>query len=257
MKTKYKLDFTNKNIVITGGFGNLGKYLVKAFLDLNANVIVVDQIIKKKNTKNKLKLFKVDLSNYAEIELFYKKLRKKKITIDCLINNASYNHVGILKNYIGKINDQDELVFKSVVDVNLIAPFILSKYLSKLMVKAKDPNIINVSSIYSNLAPDFGVYNNTAMGNSAAYSSSKSGLNQLSRWLASSLAPKIRVNSVSPGGIARSQKNIFVKKYKSKVLLNKMAKEDDIVGPILFLASNIAAYITGENLTVDGGYSSI
>ena len=174
-----------------------------------------------------------------------------------MINNASYNHTGILKKYIGKINNQDDLVFKKVLDVNLVAPFILSKYLSKLMSKTKDPNIINVSSIYSNLAPDFRIYNNTPMGNSAAYSSSKSGLNQLTRWLASNLAPKIRVNSISPGGIKKFQRNIFIKKYKSKVLLNKMAKEEDIVGPILFLASDIASYITGENLTVDGGYSSI
>ncbi len=79
MKKKYKIDFTNKNIVITGGFRNLGKCLVEAFLDLNANVIVVDKIIiKKKNSNKKLKFFKVDLSNSAEIELFYKKLRKKK-----------------------------------------------------------------------------------------------------------------------------------------------------------------------------------
>ncbi len=257
MKKKYKFDFTNKNIVITGGFGNLGKYLTKAFLELNANVIIVDKMINKKKNNKKLKLFRVDISNFSEIASFYKTLRKKKISIDCLINNASYNHSGILKKYIGKINDQDDLVFKKVLDVNLIAPFILSKYLSKLMLKTKDPNIINVSSIYSNLAPDFRIYNNTPMGNSAAYSSSKSGLNQLTRWLASNLAPKIRVNSISPGGIKKFQKNIFIKKYKSKVLLNKMAKEEDIVGPILFLASDIASYITGENLTVDGGYSSI
>jgi NAD(P)-dependent dehydrogenase (short-subunit alcohol dehydrogenase family) len=258
MKKKYKFNFTNKNIVITGGIGNLGEYLSTAFLNLNANVIIVDKTInKKKNVNKKLKFFKVDLSNFSEIKLFYKQLRKKKISIDCLINNATYNHTGVSKKYIGKINDQDELVFKNVIDVNLVAPFILSKYLSKLMSKAEDPNIINVSSIYSNLAPDFRIYNNTTMGNSAAYSSSKSGLNQLTRWLASNLAPKIRVNSISPGGIQKFQKNIFVKKYKSKVLLNKMAKEDDIVGPILFLASNIASYITGENLTVDGGYSSV
>ena len=167
MKKKYKFNFTDKNIVITGGLGNLGKYLAKAFLDLNANVIIVDKINnKKKNINKKLKFFKVDLSNFSEVALFYKKLKKKKIVIDCLINNATYNHNGVLKNYIGKINFQDELVFKKVIDVNLIAPFILSKYLSKLMSKSEDPNIINVSSIYSNLAPDFKIYNNTPMGNS-------------------------------------------------------------------------------------------
>ena len=95
------------------------------------------------------------------------------------------------------------------------------------------------------------------MGNSAGYSSSKAALNQLTVWFASALSPKIRVNSISPGGVYRNQPATFVKKYISKCLLGKMASEENIVGPVIFLASDLSSYITGQNLVIDGGYSKV
>jgi len=77
----------------------------------------------------------------------------------------------------------------------------------------------------------------------------------MTKWLASALAPKIRVNAVSPGGVFRNQQKIFVKKYIDKTLLKRMAIEDDIVGPVVFLSSTAASYITGQNLIVDGGWT--
>ena len=77
----------------------------------------------------------------------------------------------------------------------------------------------------------------------------------MTKWLASTLAPKIRVNVVSPGGVLRNQENSFVKKYTDKTLLKRMANEDDIVGPVVFLSITSASYITGHNLIVDGGWT--
>ena len=77
----------------------------------------------------------------------------------------------------------------------------------------------------------------------------------MTKWLASTLAPQIRVNCVSPGGILRDQPKKFIKKYETKTLLNRMASEDDIIKPILFLASNMSSYITGQNIIVDGGWT--
>ena len=77
----------------------------------------------------------------------------------------------------------------------------------------------------------------------------------MTRWLASVLAPKIRVNAVSPGGIYRGQPDKFVERYKEKTPLNRMACEEDVVASLVFLASGMASYITGHNLIVDGGYS--
>ena len=93
------------------------------------------------------------------------------------------------------------------------------------------------------------------MGNPAAYAASKGAISQLTRWLATVLAPDVRVNCVSPGGILRNQPECFIEAYKQKVPLKRMATEDDILGAMLFLTLGSAHYITGQNLIVDGGFS--
>ena len=124
------------------------------------------------------------------------------------------------------------------------------------MKKAKDSSIINISSIYGTNAPDQKIYKNTNINNPAAYSVSKAGLTYMTKWLASSLAPNIRVNSISPGGIKRNQSKVFMKQYISKTLLNRMATEEDIVGAIIFLATNMSSYVTGQNIIIDGGFTT-
>ena len=92
------------------------------------------------------------------------------------------------------------------------------------------------------------------MGNPAAYAASKGGLLQLTRWLATTLAPDVRVNAVSPGGIFRGQPQAFVERYTSRTPLGRMASEHDLRGAIAYLASDLSSYVTGQNLAVDGGW---
>jgi NAD(P)-dependent dehydrogenase (short-subunit alcohol dehydrogenase family) len=92
------------------------------------------------------------------------------------------------------------------------------------------------------------------MANPAAYAASKSGLIGLTRWLAATIAPDIRVNAIAPGGILRDQLEVFVKRYSKKTLLGRMAEEDDFRGIISFLASDLSCYITGQVISVDGGW---
>ena len=126
----------------------------------------------------------------------------------------------------------------------------------KLLEKSDDPVVVNLGSIYGSLGPDWEIYAGTSMGNPAAYAASKGGLIQLTRWLATTLGPKVRVNCVSPGGISRNQDEKFVKKYVTRTPLSRMAVEDDVVKAILFLSTTSANYITGQNLVVDGGWSA-
>ena len=93
------------------------------------------------------------------------------------------------------------------------------------------------------------------MGNPAAYGASKGGLRQLTRWLATTLAPDVRVNAISPGGIYRNQSEAFVDRYIKEDPLNRMATEDDFRGAVAYLASNQSAYVSGQIITVDGGLS--
>jgi NAD(P)-dependent dehydrogenase (short-subunit alcohol dehydrogenase family) len=102
--------------------------------------------------------------------------------------------------------------------------------------------------------PDWGLYENTGVGNPAAYGASKGGLIQLTRWLSTTLAPNVRVNAISPGGIFRGQDTTFVSRYESKTPLGRMATEEDFCGVIAFLSSDQSKYVTGQNLSVDGGW---
>ena len=94
------------------------------------------------------------------------------------------------------------------------------------------------------------------MGNPAAYAASKGGIVQLTRWLSTTLAPDIRVNTLSPGGVFRNQPEVFVKRYEEKVPLGRMATEEDFKGSVAFLASDLSQYVTGQNMLVDGGWGA-
>jgi NAD(P)-dependent dehydrogenase (short-subunit alcohol dehydrogenase family) len=115
-------------------------------------------------------------------------------------------------------------------------------------------SIINIASIYGMFGPDWRLYKGTELSNPAAYSASKGGLIQFTRWLATSIAPYVRVNSISPGGIFRNQPKAFVRRYEARTPLARMATEDDFRGVVAFLASDMSKYVTGQNLVVDGGW---
>ena len=93
------------------------------------------------------------------------------------------------------------------------------------------------------------------MSNPAAYAASKGGVVQFTRWCSTVLSPEIRVNAITPGGIFRNQDPKFVERYESRTPMKRMAKEEDFIGAVVFLASDLSGYITGQNIVVDGGFS--
>lgn len=117
--------------------------------------------------------------------------------------------------------------------------------------------IVNIGSIYGVLGNDPSLYEGTEVEKTPAwYAASKGALIALTRWQATNLAP-VRSNAVCPGGIFRDHSDKFRERYEARVPLRRMATEDDIVGPVLFLCSDAARYITGQVLMVDGGYSAV
>ena len=126
------------------------------------------------------------------------------------------------------------------------------------MKENRSGSIVNISSIYGVVGPDFTLYNGTDMTMPAAYSAIKGGLINLTRYLASYFGPyNIRINCVSPGGVLDGQPQTFIDNYNNKVPMKRMANPDDISPSVAFLLSNDSTYITGQNLIVDGGWTCI
>ena len=134
--------------------------------------------------------------------------------------------------------------------------FHLCQGLLSILERSQNPSIVNVSSIYGLYGPDWRIYAETSMGNPAAYATSKGGLIQFTRWLSTTIAPKIRVNCVAPGGIQNNQPKTFIQEYINRVPLKRMASPDDVANTILFLASDLSNYITGQVISVDGGWGT-
>ena len=259
------IDLTNKTVLITGGMGFLGKSFVKPLLDLGTKIIICDQLPYSKynffiknfnnNYKKRIQYFKCDLSSQQNRNLFINKFKSKVSNLDILINCASLVGTSKLKGWNTSFLNQSSTLWSKAIEVNLISIFDLAKNFKPLLEKNKGGIILNISSIYASVAPDQNLYKGTKIHNPAAYSASKAGVNNLTRWLASNLAPKIRVNSISPGGILRKQSKKFISNYNNKTPLKRMAKESDIIGAVIFLSSDLSEYITGQDIIVDGGFS--
>lgn len=252
----------NKTILLTGAAGHLGKEFSYSLSRYQANLILIDknksQLI---NLQTKLKknfnidaLIKVtDLEIYSQRVNLIKFLKKKYIKLDIIVNNAAFVGASNLKGWSTKFEKQSIDTWQRAIEVNLTSVFHLSRDLLPLLRKSKKPSIINIGSMHGIIAPEWPLYEGTNMSNPAAYSVSKAGIIHLTKWLASTLAPKVRVNCISPGGISRNQPISFVKKFLSSTPLKRMASESDIVGTLIFLCSDQSEYITGQNIIVDGG----
>ena len=250
----YKLK--NKKIIITGSSGQLGSELVKAFINFGSIVIGID-IKKSKNFSHKNFYFiKADISNSSKNKAIFQKIFKKFKNISCLINNAG---VAVFSPF----EKRSEKELDYVIDVNLKSYFYSIKNFEKYSNndnKKENKNIINISSIYSLISPDPKIYSKNDRKSSEIYGMTKSAVNQLTKYFAVHLAKKnIRVNCVSPGGILNREKpqnKNFIKKYSRRNPMNRMAETSEIVGGVIYLASNCSSYTNGHNLIIDGGMSS-
>jgi NAD(P)-dependent dehydrogenase (short-subunit alcohol dehydrogenase family) len=142
-----------------------------------------------------------------------------------------------------------------VAAVNLAGPTLCTR--ATLPYMAPGSAVINIASIYGVVSPDPRIYGHSGRNSSEIYGATKAGVVQLTKWFAVHLAERgIRVNSLSPGGVYAGQSDDFVAAYEARTPLGRMATVDDLAGPLVFLASDAARYVTGHNLVVDGGWSA-
>ncbi|ADZ92557.1 SDR family oxidoreductase [Marinomonas mediterranea] len=265
VKTLFSLQ--GKNILITGGSGHIAKTVARAFYSCGANLILIDQnedalreakddLLKAGTDEQHIYISRVDLENGSEVSRFLQEINDGYSTLDVLINAAAFVGSRDLDGWAVPFLEQSVDTWRRCLEVNLTAPFTLIQGVFHLMNNAKSPSIINVSSIYGQVGPDMSLYHGTDMGNPAAYGASKAGLAQLTRWLCTSLPSKFRVNTITPGGVERGQDIHFKARYCEKTTTGRMAKEEDLVGTFMLLASDAGSYITGQDIAIDGGWTA-
>lgn len=262
---KKLMNLENKTILITGATGGLGQIFSKTLAEMGANLLLVD--MPGSNYKDlvdeltgtwgvTVQTFDCDLESQQERETLVELVKQQTDSLDVLINNAAFVGTSDLDGWTTDFEEQSVATWRRAFEVNLTAAFDLSKALTPMLKYGNGGCIINISSIYGIYGPDYRLYEDTLMGNSAAYAASKGGLTQLTRWLSTTLAPEIRVNTISPGGVFRNQPEKFVERYEARTPMKRMATEDDFRGAIAYLASDLSSYVTGHDLVVDGGWGA-
>jgi len=252
--------------VITGAAGYIGRAIANAYSELGSSLILVDKDLPKlidlaeqltATSGVNVSYQAIDLEESKQCQILIEWIKLDNELPNILVNGAAYVGSANLEGWAEGFEGQSVELWDRVLRVNLAAPFELCQGLAPIMRNSKKSglSIINISSIYAKLGPDWRMYENTSMSNPAAYSASKGGLNQLTNWLSTSLAPEIRVNAISPGGIYRGQDKNFLKEYLYRTPLNRMAIEEDIIGAAVYFATDLSRYVTGQNLVVDGGFS--
>ena len=218
------MEFKDKIVVVTGGASGIGKSIVSEFIKAGARVCIID---KKENP-----YFTGDLANEDTLLAFADKVISEHGRIDCLINNAMLSK--------GGLNDCSYQDFNYVLRVGISAPYLLTK----LFMEHFGPgaSIVNISSSRDRMSQP----------NTESYSAAKGGIAALTHAMAVSLAGKVRVNSISPGWI-----DTDFKLYSGSDALQhpagRVGHPLDIAHMVLYLCSEKAGFITGENICIDGG----
>ena len=239
----------NKVIIVTGGSGLIGKSIVNE-IKLEGGIAINLDFNVKTDIQNHSYFFDVTdknlVINLEKILLNYKE-------IDGLVN-AAYPKT---KDWGEKLENVSKESFQINVDWQMNSVFSIVKTVVEKMKNNKG-SIVSLASIYGSFGNDFNLYQNTNLNPPVAYSAIKGGLINMNRYLASYFAKNnIRFNCVSPGGIFNNQNMNFVENYNRKVPMGRMGLPEDISPAVVFLLSNKSSYITGQNITIDGGWTVI
>ena len=262
---KELMDLTGRTALITGGAGHIGRAFGHALAEAGANVALLDMdaeaieaAARKIADRHGVKTLglTIDLADEPALKEAPDRVAEALGGLGILVNCAAFVGTSNLSGWVVPFEEQSVDTWRAALEINLTAAFALIQAATPLLRASGHGSVVNIGSTYGVVGPDMSLYDGTAMGNPAAYAASKGGLVQLTRWLATTLAPGIRVNCISPGGVERGQDEKFVKRYKARTPLGRMGTEEDMMGTLLYLASDLSAYVTGQNLLVDGGWTA-
>lgn len=258
--------------IVTGGLGQLGRQFSMALAERGARVVVLDvctneSIISRRfgeQSKSGNFLFiQADVTNRRSLENALERIIDTWGIPDILVNNAALDSPpNSPAEENGPFESYPEASFDQVMEVNLKGVFLCCQVFGGQMAQAGRGTIIMVSSIYGLVSPDQRIYeyrrqDGMPFYKPVAYSISKSGLINLTRYLATYWASSgVRVNTITFAGVFNGQDEKFLHNYLPHVPIGRMAREDEYNGAIVFLASDASSYMTGANLVLDGGWTA-
>lgn len=263
-------DVSQECVLITGISGQLGAEYAKAFLARGAKVVGLDVGVTGRSDAlaasypATYRFIVADVTNKVSLQNALTHVESKSWTPTVLINNAAIDSPpSAPPEENGPFEDYPEASWDKVVDVNLKGVYLCCQVFGAAMAKANKGSIINVASIYGVVSPDQNLYEyrrnrGEVFYKPVAYSASKSGILNLTRYLAVYWAKQnVRVNSLTIAGVFNNQEQAFLDVYCGRIPVGRMANSDEYNGSVLFLASEASRYMTGHNLVVDGGWTAI
>jgi NAD(P)-dependent dehydrogenase (short-subunit alcohol dehydrogenase family) len=248
--------------VVTGGMGQLGAEIARGLVEQGARVAIFD--IEADGTgDDSLRSLPVDVTNRAAIEGATDEITDAWEVPHVLVNAAALDSPPDAPiEEVGPFEDYPSDSFDQVMEVNVKGTLLACQVIGARMAAAGRGSIVNVSSIYGMLSPvqalyDFRRREGGTFFKPVAYSVSKSALYNLTRYLATYWAKNgVRVNTLTLAGIWNDQPQEFLEAYTARMPLGRMAEAREVVGPVVFLASDASSYVTGANVVVDGGWSA-
>lgn len=251
-----------KTALITGGAGYLGKEISFTLAELGANLIIASRDEQKCATlceeimcqgKHAIQAtaIKLDVTDKDSVIHLFREISQSAEGLDILVNNAWSGN----KNTLTSITDEE---WDYDIDISLNSVFHCVKHALPLL-RQKKGIILNIASMYGHVAPDYRLYEGTNFTNPPSYGAAKAGVIQLTKYLASFLAPDgIRVNCISPGPFphpSTQKHDSFILRLNDRNPLNRVGQPHEIKGAVALLCSDASSYITGQNICVDGGWS--
>lgn len=268
---KALFDLSGKIAVVTGAGGILGRHFCAGLAEAGAAVALVDiredaarELATELTGKYGVKArgFVCDVSDPHSVAGMAKQVVDVFGGIDILHNNAAAKSDD-LDAFFAPFEDYTLEQWRQIMAVNLDGIFLVAQAVGKQMVKqGRGGSIIQTSSIYGLMGPDQRIYEgsfymNRQINTPAVYSASKAGIVGLTKYLATYWADKgIRVNAIAPGGTESGQNDEFKRRYSARIPMGRMAQAQEIVGALLYLASDASGYVTGQTIAVDGGLAA-
>jgi NAD(P)-dependent dehydrogenase (short-subunit alcohol dehydrogenase family) len=240
--------------IVTGGAGQIGREIVRGLEARGARVAVFDIEAER---------FRVDVTSREAIEQATDEVAREWGTPHVLVNAAALDSPpDAPPQEVGPVESYPEQSFDEVMDVNVKGTFLCCQVVGGRMAAEGRGSIVNVSSVYGMLSPVQDLYEfrrrrGEEFFKPIAYSVSKSALYNLTRYLATYWAKSgVRVNTLTLAGVWNEQPQEFLEAYTARMPLGRMAEAREVVGPVVFLASDASSYVTGANLVADGGWTA-